>query len=554
MEKNVNYRSILYIILAFIAGITYRLFFLGLQGVDNVDVGFCNTFYDLFFSRPDANTFNFIYYLTGLIGALWERAFGQFGLLGFRFFEVITLSLCITVLVYLFRKMGTQWLTGAVLLSFLFPTMLITFHYDTLTYLLIVLSALGLTAAMAGKRTGFVVAGLLIGISFFARIVNLSFIALLIIPLLFSAKEKRLGNTAIMAAGISTGALLMIALIHLTGHWQYFCAAIADGLSTLGRSDATHSQGGMITAYFHSLINVALQMALIFALILFYETVIKHRPQWRKWLKPLWLIIVFVVAYTSLPYLTMLSACLVVIVYGVREGLLQTMRERAVVAFLVLATFLFPIGSDIGVQGIFNWCAGLMIFPAIWCLHNAERARRNLLCALFASLACATIVRTATGKVYGGGKHWECTKEIQPGRLNVLTNSISNTRLDEAIDAIDSLKGKDSLVLLANQQSELYYATRTVPYLGHTQTIIYQGPRLKRRLWERLAHFGQYPLIVFTEWHPEDYELRNKQIILEWMNIHDYSLVYRSNGISIYKKINIAENNSHRMKKTGKAN
>ena len=53
------------IILTVIAGLLYRAA-CGMQGVDTVDVGFCNTFYQVIFTAPDSNVFNFLYYLTGL--------------------------------------------------------------------------------------------------------------------------------------------------------------------------------------------------------------------------------------------------------------------------------------------------------------------------------------------------------------------------------------------------------------------------------------------------------------------------------------------------------
>lgn len=43
---------------AFLIGIAYRLL-MGLQGIDNVDMGFCMTFYQNIFTHPDAMPFYF---------------------------------------------------------------------------------------------------------------------------------------------------------------------------------------------------------------------------------------------------------------------------------------------------------------------------------------------------------------------------------------------------------------------------------------------------------------------------------------------------------------
>ena len=55
-----------YIYLAFLIPFIYRLV-LSTQGIDNTDVGFCNTFYQAIFTAPDTNEFCFIYYLTGFL-------------------------------------------------------------------------------------------------------------------------------------------------------------------------------------------------------------------------------------------------------------------------------------------------------------------------------------------------------------------------------------------------------------------------------------------------------------------------------------------------------
>ena len=74
-----------------------------------------------------------------------------------------------------------------------------------------------------------------------------------------------------------------------------------------------------------------------------------------------------------------------------------------------------------------------------------------------------------------------------------------------------------------------------MPYLGHVQTIIYQGKRLKLRLDERLSHFGSYPLVAILNTHKEKYEIENEKVIRNWMNKYNYKKVYTDDYISLYK-------------------
>ena len=91
-------------------------------------------------------------------------------------------------------------------------------------------------------------------------------------------------------------------------------------------------------------------------------------------------------------------------------------------------------------------------------------------------------------------------------------------------------------MVLGNQISELYYATKTLPFLGHTQTVIYQDNALEKRLDNKLAQFGEYPLIVFINaCEPYDYEVRNKVILLKWIRKHGYKLAHSDKYITIYR-------------------
>ncbi len=196
------------IYLAFLIPIIFRLI-MGTQGVDSTDVGFCNTFYQAIFNTPDANEFNFIYYLTGLLGGIWENLFGGFGLIGFRVFETFTLSTAVYFLYLIYKKrMSKRNSVAAIFLSMLFPVIIVTFHYDTLSYLLIAISAFMYSKYLQNFSYKWLFfAGLMIGFSFFARIVNLSFCILALLPLLVTihTKQQRLKACGSMLCGIWGG-------------------------------------------------------------------------------------------------------------------------------------------------------------------------------------------------------------------------------------------------------------------------------------------------------------------------------------------------------------
>lgn len=523
--------------LAFVAGIVYRNL-VGLQGVDATDMGFCNTFYQVIFSAPDSNTFNFIYYLTGLLGGLWELTFGGLGLLGFRAFESLTLAAAILLMHLTFRdRMPGRHSVCAVALSFLFPTIVVTFHYDTLSYLLVAASVYFFQKSLRGGYLAWsLAAGAMLGLSFFARIVNLSLLALPAVALLYwwrtDSPAAGLRRGGALFAGVLLGCAAVVGVMASLGHLPYYAEALAEGFSTLGRSDDTHSADGMLSSYFKSFVNVAAQLAAIAVM-------------WALWLRAgrmsgrracvavrcALAVALLVLVFTSQSYLSLLSACtFVCLVWMTRHD--AKAPDFALLVYILVAAYLFPLGSDTGIQSIFNWCAGLMVFPAAFCLQCFRR--KGFAACVGVCVALCAVAGTLTPAYGESEPRLRCTEVLQPGRLNVLVPRGKADEYRRLIGAISRHAGEGGLLLLGNQDAALYYATRTRPYLGHVQTKIYAGRRLEERLDERAAHFGRLPVVVLYAGRHIDNETENHAIIRRWMARRGYRLAYDDGFARLY--------------------
>lgn len=529
------------LLVLFALGICYRMV-MSLQGVDDTDAGFCNTFYTVFFDHPDANVFNFIYYLLGFVGALWEQCCGQAGLLGFRLLEACTLAASIGMLCAAFRDLLPRpVLLSAAALSFLFPTIVVTFHYNTFSFLLIASSAYFLMRYLKTEQRLFLVlTGIMVGLAFFVRIVNLTLLSLLVIPLWYDWKRQSwrrgMASSSLMLAGIGCGVGLVALLMLALGNGQYYVAALGEAFSTFSGDEATHSHGQLLIRYFRGYVNILLQVVAVLALWFVY----RKSLQSSRVLRVTAVIGFLILAFTSQPYLTALAVCLVLIgTYLVR---LPAVSEGLVLSlYLLLATIVYPFGSDIGVAGIFHWCAGLLFFPAVWCATRLwTPALRQGLVAAGLCIGCCAVVRMA-GYAYGEDKprlyNWT---PVQSERLNILTDSVKAAHYSNAISAINQHVGESRLLFIANQAAELYYATRCLPFNGHVQPVIYQGERLWQRLDERSRHFGEYPMVAFLnqEWMPEEIP-GVQRITEEWMALHHYQLVFDDGYIRLYKTTDI---------------
>ena len=307
-----------YITGAFIIGILYRLL-MGLQGIDSIDMGFCMTFYQNIFSHPEAMTFYFNYYLTGLIGGVWHLLFGQFGLLGFRVLETMTMTAAIWLLYLSFKPWfhSTRVAAVAIFVSFLFPSFVLTFHYDTLSFLLMSASVYAMSRWQQSEQQlmWLWVAGTMIGIAFFARIVNGSLAALVLIPFIcgcLQSWKRGLRLASFYGGGILTGCVVVLALMVALGHWTYFMAAVNEAFGTFNGNESSalrdalpvqnsHTSSNLFSVYLKSYVNIGLQVLALAGTALFYGDA-GHLPNKLKMpIRLLLLAILFVLVFTSQP-------------------------------------------------------------------------------------------------------------------------------------------------------------------------------------------------------------------------------------------------------------
>lgn len=539
----------------FIIGCLYRIA-ISLQGVDAVDAGFCNTFYQVIFQHPDSNVFCFIYYLLGVVGGLWEILLGSFGLIGFRVLEAFTLTGAIALLYATFAPhMPRAYAVAATVIAFLFPTIAVTFHYDTFSYLLIAASAWFFKRYVTSQQARWLLgAGAMIGLAFFVRIVNGTLFLLLLAPLLWQlyqrgGRAQAVRHTLVMTGGLLLGMGLVAGLMTILGHLPYYIDALGEAFSTFSGSEATHSHGHLISQYFKGTKNLLLQGIAVLIIWQLYRYGSRLTPLLQRIVHAILIIAFLLLAYTSLPHLTLLAICLILLglmFYQVSMKHYPSSMKHyeisiaSVCLYLTVAALLFPFGSDIGIQGIFHWCVGLLVFPCAWCAsHYASSMKQYALSIVTVCIAAPTLLRTAINAYGEEDPRWECVHQVQPDRLNVMVSQHKADVYRRAINAIDRHIGPQRLLFSTNQAAELYYATRTLPFEGHVQPVIYTSERLFSRLDERLAHFGSYPLILFftTQDDPSPETPDVQRDTRTWMQRHHYQKVYDDGDTQLFAPI-----------------
>lgn len=524
-----------YIAGAFFIGIAYRLL-MGLQGIDTTNVGFCMTFYQNIFTHPDAMPNYFNYYLTGLLGGLWQEAFGQYGLLGFRLLETLTLASAIALIYHAFRPwlISTRVTAVAVLLSFLFPSSISTFHYNTLSFLLVTASVYAIMRWHRSERNVWlVIAGLFIGVSFFARFLNITLALLAIVPFVSGCRhsvKRGFANVGIYTCGVLAGCLLICGLMGVLGHWTYFVGALTDSFHVFGNDEVSYTPVGLFGIYMKGYVDIALQIVAIVFIAWFYGDAGHLSKKLKVAARVALLIGLFVLVFKSLPHLSAIAICTL---------LLVTTRRFINVAFYpLLCAYLFPLGSDDGISATFLWCGGLLIIPAACCYSRlGSRWQRNVVCALCLTIGVLMVYRMGFKARGEECLRTETTVVAIPGSLNVMTSPDRAKRYQNEVSRIKQYGEGNPLLLIANQAAELYYATEKLPFTGSTQIATFMNEKLTERLDQQHAYYRQLPLVVYLEQKRTDGMEAFRQTLGPWMKHNGYQSVYKDDDMEIFKPI-----------------
>ena len=533
-----------FILYAFLIGIGIRLL-MGLQGFDTVDMGFCMTFYQNIFWHPESMPFYFNYYLTGFIGGLWQWAFADWGLLGFRLLDVLARAATILILYRTFRAYIPSERIAAftILLAFLFPTYIITFHYNTVSVLLLSVSLYLFTKAYQHKCVKWMfAAGIALGITLFARSVNLALTPLLLLPLIHfneMALKTRISFTTAHIIGFAIGILSILCLLWGTGQITYFYDGLNEAFCFFftDKSDftSTHTSGNIVWSYLISWKNVVAQLIALLLICAAYVYSSHLQPNIGRLLKVLSIISLFVLAYTSLAYITLLTVCLLIVGIAMRNHNVPRDIIPAV-AYAIIGTLLLPIGSDMGMTRIFNHIAQLLIFPTAICAVQIKSATvHKLLPYCYASIAFSAVGYFIFFPYEEEKPRWSLTTKTIDKTLNVYTDSDKAACYNNIIDKILTYGHDVPTLLMGSQNSELYYATGKLPFTTSTQATTYNGEILPKQLAKQELFYKHLPIVVFLKKNQSKNEIQAQKELRPWLAKKRYVCVYEDSDLIIYK-------------------
>ena len=178
--KAISGKGLLKPVLVFVILVQLLLSF---QGFDVCEDGFALTFYQQFFNDPSSVEYNFVYWLSGLVGGLWYEIYPKGGVLWFKILAIIintsTFALSYHILKPYIKPI--YLLISLMMVLFLNDFGFLVFYNNHLTAFLAVLSVFFLHRGLTNKSLMFIaLSAFIVGLNVFTRLPNLSQLALVI--------------------------------------------------------------------------------------------------------------------------------------------------------------------------------------------------------------------------------------------------------------------------------------------------------------------------------------------------------------------------------------
>lgn len=466
-----------------------------LFGIELTDMGFYMTFYRYFFQAPDSVSYNFMFWLSGLIGGTWMQLFGD-SLLAMRILGLLCNTASALILFSIFgHRYHKETICAIICVLAANMAEPLTFNYNTCSVLF---ALAGLAFMLNGLRScpkrrrlvRICIGGFIIGINTLSRISNIvGILFILLIPIAhlyqkYSATDKippesrnRWWRESIwwLCAWIS-GILLDFAIMALLGQTSAFIHGMEMLLNVgaSGNAEASHSMGNLLTALLISwtkILKVSVMLAIPYVIAL-AARFFTHNRWLRYSLRLLAIICVMIIIYRAPNTSSFLGG---VSVAGTL-ALLLTQRNDinlSMAAWAGLAAMiLLPAGSDYGIINMGSILFWIPLCSAFIFSDDAWRWRYHSYSSGKYSSPVITLIFT-TCMIYSivtGGVYFDRTPLREMNHSvnsavahGVLTSHERSIVINRILAGMDSTVNSDEPIVIYGAAPSLYWMSGTKP-------------------------------------------------------------------------------------------
>lgn len=531
-------------------------------GMDIADAGFYLTFYDNIFTHPTSVEYNFMYYLSGIIGGTFQALFPSMGMCGMRLLGVAFNTLCAIILYYMLRRhVDERAITlgcALVVCSFIAPPY--TLCYDLCTIIFYVLAITLLWRGVEGRRMLLVLlAGILAGLNILVRIPNVLGLSMALLPIIVCLFDKRYGWKAmvtyclIFLASAALAVVLTICLmpeIHRTAFYSVMRDLRSIANDDTGTASHTTSQLILTQLKFYA-VQVWTAVKLGIPVLLYWWA--HNRMEGNKvlpWGLKAAAVAVFIwFVYRMHPLQPVWLMCLT----GGIMVMVENWHERRGIVWMALLgigmMLVMPLGSD----GAYN--NGTIIAWAIAPVAMLWWLRRSRVAFPLVLIAVCALRMVTGGAYFDGGPLWQKRYAIDNERAaHIYTTRERAAVINTMLHGIEP-HVKPGTVLMAYGSIPLVnYLTHTRPYIGCSWVEQLSASMLEKKLarapktglplvlQQKFSTLGPYwsePMPDFRTSYGDQQNTyrdnRKLEVLNRFLENGDYHIIYEDSHFVLYQ-------------------
>lgn len=545
--------------------ITSLLYFiLGIQGFDMMDEGWCATAYQQVFNEPESVQYLFMYYLSLLIGGIWNYLFGWGGILSFRILAIIVKVLTALFVFKTLKPYVNRWIValGIWLVICCSGYGLFLYHHNHLSALLVTLSAYYMLKALRtddGKAMLF--SGIILGASLFARVTNITMTAFVLVLIPYYLEKKDLKSVWHLFLSYVFGYVISVAtvfvIMFLLGHVNVFWGALQEGRIAASDPESSHKLSYLVLMYAHNYINVIKHFILLSLLPLVLYVLNRYNDKVNNIVREtiLLLILPFYI------YILFTRTTVLFDVYALSTAvtfyyLIKGEKDiRYLSVLCIICLYFLPLGSDFGIHNMGENCVWLavpfslgLLYKSI-CLKQSDSIKREyykftfILVLVFSMMWLNSVLNTC---YFDKGSRFEKMYLIDNKLATTFTTKRNCEMLNPLLSELKKYVKKDDELLCFQCIGTIHFLTQTRPYLKNPLVWSYTPLMMKYQLEKTEIDNKPLPVIVrdksifpnwssyYPDWNnteaKESFAHKNNRIkyMNEYLDRHQYSVVWEN--------------------------
>lgn len=381
----VQYNPFVSLFVTFVGILLYQCIDL-FWGFEILDSGFHLTAFDNIFDAPDSISYNFMYYLTNVIGGGMLKLFPNLGILGFRMVGAVMVDIALILIFCVLRKdiPVIHLLIGAVLVVVCYNKVPYSLNNGICTCFFYVCFLILLYKGIICKNNVLLfLSGCLVGINVFTRIPNVLAVGLGLVILInqwFINRKVELAWIALFwfLVGVTIGVSAVAVLIVSLGHQSAFIEAMQILLLKGTSSSDTHSLGNLVIAQLYTDFIAVIYAASFFTVFYINKRLEKDHAKHIAFIVLASMLIAYHV-YLNNAYNPLWALCMVGCIIGL--GMKGSTALLAILALYMMVVE--PIGSNSG----YNHGS----LPALLAAPLASSVILNRRNFIFVMVVCAAI-------------------------------------------------------------------------------------------------------------------------------------------------------------------